>query len=101
VSENLYLTPADFEREKKAIKLINLVIDEHMTIGEAAKEVGISRSTWYRWVKRGRVEHLLWEKYEEVKARNPLCYPRQDEDDHEQSARTHTDVPLVIPWRMH
>jgi transposase len=100
MSDNLYLTPADFERERKAIKLINLVVDDGMTIGEAAEEVGISRSTWYRWEKRGRVDHLLRQKHEEIKARNPLCYPRQDEDDHEEIGRAPLDIRVVIPLRL-
>ena len=59
MARDLYLTPADFEREDKAIGVIDRVVNEGMTVKAAVKEVGIGRSTWYRWVANGRVVHAL------------------------------------------
>ena len=72
MSESLHLSPADFRRENTAIELINLVVDERMTVAEAADAVGIARSTWYYWVEHGKVDHLLRKKREEVRSRLKL-----------------------------
>ncbi|MGD2179359.1 MAG: helix-turn-helix domain-containing protein [Anaerolineae bacterium] len=72
MTESMYMTPADIERENIAIELINLVVDEGMTIKDAVEEVGIGRSTWYYWVEHGKVDHLLRKKHEEVMSRLDL-----------------------------
>lgn len=72
MTESMYMTPADIERENTAIELINLVVDEGMTIKGAVKEVGMARSTWYYWVEHGKVDHLLRKKREEVRSRLKL-----------------------------
>lgn len=66
------MTPADIQREYTAMELIDLVVDERMTVAEAAEEVGIARSTWYYWVEHGKVDHLLRRKQEEIRARFQL-----------------------------
>ena len=79
MSNNEYTSPADFRRENTAIDLINLVVDERMTIEDAAAEVGISRSTWYYWVNHGKVDHLLRKKQAEVRARFERSFRRNDQ----------------------
>ena len=69
MSESTLITPPDMERENTAIRLINLVVDENMTVTDACEEVGIARSTWYYWVNKGKVDHLLRRKREEVRGR--------------------------------
>jgi transposase-like protein len=69
MTKNRYMTPADIKREYTAMEFIDLVVDEHMTIKDAAEEVGIARSTWYYWVEQGKVDHLLRQKQEEVRSR--------------------------------
>jgi predicted DNA-binding protein (UPF0251 family) len=69
MTKNRYMTPADIKREYTAMEFIDLVVDEHMTIKDAAEKMGIARSTWYYWVEQGKVDHLLRKKHEEVWSR--------------------------------
>jgi ACT domain-containing protein len=62
------MTPADIQRENTTMDLIDLVVDNGMTITEAVEEVGIARSTWYYRVKQGKVDHLLRQKQAEIRA---------------------------------
>ena len=71
MSDRRDMTPVDIQRENTARDLIDLVVDNGMTIIEAVEEVGIARSTWYYWVKQGKVDHLLRQKQAEITARFP------------------------------
>jgi len=68
------MTAADIRRENTAIELINLVVDEGMTITKACEEVGIARRTWYYWRNHGKVDHLLRAKRKEVDAQIANMY---------------------------
>jgi hypothetical protein len=63
------MTPADIQRGNTAMELIDLVVEEGMTIIDAVEEVGIARSTWHYWMKQGKVDHLLRQKQAEIRAR--------------------------------
>lgn len=72
LSDDTTKSSAKLRRDELASQVVDLVILEHMTIRDAAKKVGIARSTWYYWTSTGKISHILTRAGAEVKERSKI-----------------------------
>lgn len=49
------------ERDRQAAKVLRFVSEDGMKLSAALRQAKVPRTTWYRWVESGKIDHLLAE----------------------------------------
>ena len=67
VTADTELSASDVQRDAQVTKVLRFMVEEGMGLLEALKQADVAKSTWYRWVESGKVDHLLNEAHRGVK----------------------------------
>ena len=67
VCEEQGISLQDIQRDAKAQEVITLVVEQGMTLHGALEKMDIPSSTWYDWLREGKISHLLINTRDQVR----------------------------------
>lgn len=67
VCEEQGISLQDLQRDAAAQEVITMVVEQGMTLQSALEEKDIPSSTWYDWLREGKISHLLVNARDQVR----------------------------------